>query len=125
MKNLLRTICLWGLAVPFVVFGLNKFLGFAEMPPPADETAQKFLGAMFTSYLGKLVGVTEIIGGIFLLVPRTRLLGLVLCGSIVVNIVFFHLAHDLPGNGIWILSTSTFIGCLIFYKDEVKRLFNN
>lgn len=90
------------LALPMIIFGGNKFIGFIEVPPPEGETAMLFLGAMFSSYLVKLVGLIDIIGGLFLLIPKTAFIGYLCLLPIIINIVVFHLAHDLPGNGIWI-----------------------
>ena len=56
-------------ALSMIVFGLNKFIGFIAVPPPADPVAQQFLGAMFSSYLAPLVGGVEIIGAVLILIP--------------------------------------------------------
>lgn len=90
------------LALPMIIFGANKFMGFIDVPPPDGETAMLFLGAMFSSYLVKLVGLIDIVGGVLLLIPRTAFVGYLCLLPIVINIVVFHFAHDLPGNGIWI-----------------------
>jgi putative oxidoreductase len=122
MKNLIPTILRVLLALPFIVFGLNKFLMFANMPPPADPTAQAFLGAMFTSYLVKIVGATEIIAGILLLMPRTAFLGALVLLPVSVNIAAFHLFHDMPGNGIWIVTTLLHAAVLYSFKDKFSVL---
>ena len=49
MKNI-QNIFNWVLATLMLIFGLNKFFGFIPVEPPADNTAQQFMGAMFTSY---------------------------------------------------------------------------
>ena len=110
------------LAAPFIIFGLNKFIGFADMPPPSDETAQMFLGAMFSSYLVKLVAIIEIGAGILILVPRTSFLGVILMLPVTVNIVGFHLFHDLPGNGIWIFSLIMQLAALVIHKEQINKL---
>lgn len=94
---------LYGL--PMVIFGLNKFFGFASVAPPEDPTAQMFLGAMFSSYLANSVGILEIIGGILVAIPRTAFMGWLILLPVISNIVLFHLAHDLPGNGLWLFPT--------------------
>ena len=121
-NNLLYTIAKYLLALIFVVFGANKLIGFMEMPPLADPTAQNFLEAVFTSYLGKLIGIVEIVGGILLVIPKTSFLGLVILAPVVFNIMFFHVFHDFPGNPAWIL---TFILALITafsHKDRIQQL---
>lgn len=96
------------LGLPMVVFGLNKFLLFANFPPPADPTAQLFLGTMFSTYLAKLTGLTELLGGALVLPSRSRTLGWLVLAPVMVNIIVFHLAHDLPGNMLWLFSSAAF-----------------
>ena len=108
MQNRIETIAAWSLAVLMIIFGLNKFLGFIPVDPPADATAQSFMGAMFSTYLFVVVALAEIIGGIALLIPRFRFAGWLLLLPIIFNIVAFHVAHDFIGNGIWLLPTLIF-----------------
>lgn len=110
------------LGVPMIIFGLNKFLGFAQVPPPEGETARMFLTAMFSSYLFKLVGVGEIVGGILVLFNRTSFVGYLILGTIIVNIVWFHFAHAMPGNGIWLFSTAAYILATYIHKDRIVSL---
>lgn len=110
------------LAIPLIIFGLNKFFGFISISPPDNPTAQAFLGAMFTSYLYKLVAAIEIIGSILLLVPRTAFFGALLLTPVIANIAIFHFAHDLPGNGIWLLPTFTLMIVLFHFKTNLKSL---
>ncbi|MEL6143463.1 MAG: hypothetical protein AAFU67_17825, partial [Bacteroidota bacterium] len=56
------------------------------------------------TYLYKLVATTQIIGGALLLVPKTSFLGYLMLLPVVANIVAFHIAHAMPGNGLWIIS---------------------
>jgi len=112
------------LALLMIVFGLNKFMGFIAVAPPADPVAQQFMGAMFTSYLFVVVGIAEIIGGILLLIPRFRFIGWLLQGVIIFNIVAFHLAHDFIGNGIWLVPTFFFIILGSFQFKKLTQLFS-
>ncbi len=112
------------LGVPLIFFGLNKFFGFVGVTPPNDPTAQAFLGAMFTSYLFKFVAASEVVGGVLLLIPRTAFLGALILTPVVANIAIFHLAHDLPGNGIWLLPTITLIIVLQFFKTNIRTLIS-
>ena len=82
------------LGLAFVVFGSNFFLNFIPMPndpSPADAPHKLFMGALFpTGYLA-FVKVLEILGGVLVAVPRTRNLGLLVLGPIIVNILCFHI----------------------------------
>lgn len=122
MKTALNNVLFGFLGLIMVVFGLNKFFGFIPVEPPADETAQQFLGTMFTSYLFVVVAIGEIVGGILLVSKKTRLLGWLLLAPIMFNIVAFHLAHDFIGNGIWLLPTALFLAGGFFLKQETLQL---
>lgn len=76
------------LGLIFVVFGLDYFFHF--LPSPVMEEGSPpamFVGAMYaTGYLG-FVKVLEITGGILVAIPKTRRLGMLILGPIVVNIL--------------------------------------
>ena len=82
------------LGLAFIVFGLNFFLNFIPMPAdpsPPDAPHKLFMGAMFpTGYLA-FVKVLEILGGLLVAVPKTRNLGLLVLGPVIVNILAFHI----------------------------------
>jgi putative oxidoreductase len=80
------------LGLLFLVFGLNFFLKFIPMPPgpPEGSPPALFMAALYpTGYLA-FVKCLEIAGGILVVIPKTRNLGLLLLGPIVVNILAFH-----------------------------------
>lgn len=80
------------LGLLFVVFGLNFFLQFIPMPPgpPEGSPPALFMAALFpTGYL-TFIKVLEITGGMLVAIPRTRALGLLVLGPIIVNILAFH-----------------------------------
>ncbi|RNC87867.1 MAG: hypothetical protein ED556_01360 [Winogradskyella sp.] len=110
------------LGLLMVIFGLNKFLGFIPVEPPSDPIAQKFMGAMFSTYLFKVVAIAEIIGGILLVIPKTKFIGWLILVPIVFNIVAFHVAHDFIGNGIWLLPTLLFIVISYFEREHISSL---
>lgn len=121
MKNTIQNITNWVLAILMVIFGLNKFFGFIPVEPPADPTAQNFMGAMFTSYLFVVVAIAEILGGILLTIPKTRFLGWLLLLPVIFNIVAFHIAHDFIGNGIWLLPALLFAITTYFQFRTLKK----
>ena len=121
MKNTVQNIAIWILAILMVIFGLNKFFGFIPVEPPADATAQNFMGAMFTSYLYVIVALAEVAGGIMLLIPKTRFMGWLLLLPIIFNIVVFHIAHDFIGNGIWLLPTVLYILTSYLQFHSIKK----
>lgn len=79
------------LGLVFVVFGLNFFFKFIPIPqPPEGSPAAMFLGGMFLSGFLGFVKVLEIVGGVLVAIPRTRNLGLLVLGPIIVNILAFN-----------------------------------
>ncbi len=82
------------LGLLFVIFGSNFFLNFIAMPAdpsPADAPHKLFMAALFpTGYLA-FVKVLEILGGVLVALPKTRNIGLLILGPIIVNILAFHI----------------------------------
>lgn len=87
------------LGLAFLVFGLNKFIGFLP-PPELTEQAGAFFGALAsTGYMITLVALVEIATGALLLARKFSALALVLLAPLSVNIVLFHLVLD-PAGGV-------------------------
>ncbi len=81
------------LGLLFLIFGLNLFFNFIPMPPgpPEGSPPALFMAALYpTGYLA-FVKVLEIIGGLLVAVPRTRNIGLLFLGPVIVNILAFHI----------------------------------
>ena len=79
------------LGLIFNVVAWNYFFHFFSMPePPAGSPPAMFLGAMIPTGYFAFVKVLEISGGILVVIPRTRPLGLLTLGPVLVNIVCFH-----------------------------------
>ena len=64
------------LGLLFAVFGLNGFLHFIPMPPPAGLAGQ-YMGALFLSHYLVVVFLLQLIGGLLLLANRFVPLALV------------------------------------------------
>ena len=81
------------LGLAFIAFGLAYFFKLISQPPdpsPPDAPHKLFMGALGpTGYLD-FVKVLEVLGGLFVAIPRTRNLGLLILGPIIVNILAFH-----------------------------------
>jgi putative oxidoreductase len=67
------------LGLLFLVFGLNGFLHFIPMPPPAGLAGQ-YMGALFVSHYLVVVFLLQVVGGALLLAGRYIPLGLLLLG---------------------------------------------
>ena len=106
------------LGLLFLVFGLNGFLHFIPMAPPAGLAGQ-YMGALFVSHYLAVVFFLEIIGGALLLANRFVPLALVLLGPVLVNILLFH--SLMAPEGLPIALFVTVIWAILFYA--VRRAF--
>ena len=77
------------LGLAFITFGVNYFVPFlpqpTDMPPPPPEAASFMSALLPTGYMG-MVKFFEILGGVLVAIPRTRNLGLLVLGPILINI---------------------------------------
>ncbi|HTI49662.1 MAG TPA: DoxX family membrane protein [Planctomycetaceae bacterium] len=102
------------LGVVFLVFGLNGFVQFIQVPP-MPPAAGEFLGAMVkTGYLMTLVKLTEVACGALLLAGVYVPLALVLLSPVVLNIFLFHTFLTPPKDA---------IGAVIFLAVQVFLLW--
>jgi len=91
-KNLMRaisTIARYLAGVVFLIFGLNGFLNFIPMPPPAGIAGQ-FMGALYASHYLWLIFAFQLVAGVLLLANRYVPLALAMLAPVIVNILSFH-----------------------------------
>ena len=87
------------MGLPLVVFGLNGFLNFIPQPTtPLPEGAAAFAGALVKSgYMMQLIGATQLIVGVLLVLNRFVPLALALFAPFIVNSIAFHLCLEHSG----------------------------
>jgi hypothetical protein len=87
------------LGLPLMIFGLNGFFNFIPQPQtPLAPGAAAFAGALMASgYMMQVIGATQLLVGIFLLLNRFVPLALVLFAPFLVNSVAFHLRLEHTG----------------------------
>jgi len=80
------------LGLLFVVGGASFLLDMLpeQEPPPEGSTMALFMGAFVPSGYMTFVKVCELVGGLALMIPKTRGLGVLILGPVVVNIFAFH-----------------------------------
>jgi len=87
------------MGLPLVAFGLNGFFNF--FPPPATplpEEAAAFAGALAKSgYMLQLIGATQLIVGLLLILNRFVPLALALFAPFIINSIAFHLRLEHSG----------------------------
>jgi uncharacterized membrane protein YphA (DoxX/SURF4 family) len=88
VAGILLGLCFLAASIP-VLFNLIK-------PPPLPEgtPAWHFMAAFGPTGYIKFVKVFEFVGGIFVMIPRLRNIGLLLLGPVIVNIIAFHVFVD-------------------------------
>jgi uncharacterized membrane protein YphA (DoxX/SURF4 family) len=106
------------LGLLFLVFGLNGFLHFIPMPPPAGLAGQ-YMGALFVSHYLVAVFLLQTIGGALLLANRFVPLALILLGPVLVNILLFH--SLMAPEGLPMALFATLLWAILFYS--VRRAF--
>ena len=94
---LIASILLGGL---FIMSSVVVLFNLAPMPElPKDTPIAYFMAAVGPTGFMKFVKVVELIGGILLIIPKTRNLGLLCLGPVIVNIFAFH--QLVAGDGIF------------------------
>ncbi|MBI3881336.1 MAG: hypothetical protein HY301_14890 [Verrucomicrobia bacterium] len=78
------------LGLLFVSGALFFFFGKLPPGPPEDSLPGKFMAAFGPTGYMSFVKVLELLGGVLVAVPKTRNLGLLILGPIVINILCFH-----------------------------------
>lgn len=88
------------LGLAFIAFSLMFLLGMVpeQDPPPEGSRVAMFFGAFMPTGYFTFIKVCELIGGILVLIPLTRNLGLLILVPIIVNIIAFHIY--VAGDGI-------------------------
>ena len=75
--------------VIFLVFGLNGFLNFIPLPPPAGIAGQ-FMGALYASHYLWVIFGFQVVAAVLLLANRYVPLAVAVLAPVIVNILVFH-----------------------------------
>jgi len=114
-------------ALMFINAGLDKFFHYMPMPENMPEEMQK-VGTAFMQipWLMPLVGITEIIGGILVLYPKTRTLGAIVLLPVMVGIIThnFTVAPSGSGIGVGLVMLVINIWLLFDNKEKLKAIFS-
>jgi hypothetical protein len=94
VAGILLGLCFLAASIP-VLF----FLSHLAIPKPPEGTpAAHFQAAFFPTGYVIFVKMFEFIGGLLVLIPRLRNIGLLLLGPVIVNIIAFHSMVEDPAH---------------------------
>jgi uncharacterized membrane protein YphA (DoxX/SURF4 family) len=122
MKSSIKTKVLFVLALlfglMFINAGLDKFFHYMPMPKDMSEKMLKAFAA-FTEigWLMPLVGVVELVGGLLIILPKTRALGALVILPVMVGIVLTKIIQDKSTLPIALILTAI-LGWVIFENRE-------
>jgi putative oxidoreductase len=92
MKKHIPTVAGILLGLLFIMSGVVVLLKLVPEPKfPEGSPISLFMGAFGPTGYMTFVKVFEILGGILVAIPRTRNLGLLVLGPIIVNVLAFHI----------------------------------
>lgn len=119
MAGVLLGICFLMASIP-VLFNLIKIPELPEGTPAAH-----FMTAFVPTGYIKFVKMFEFIGGIVVMIPRLRNLGLLLLGPVIVNILAFHVFVNDPRQlldykQMWMLYVIVFCALYLLGKARAK-----
>lgn len=117
------TIARYLLGLLFLVFGLNGFLHFIPMPPPAGVAGQ-FLGALFLSHYLVVIFALQVIPAVLLLLNRFVSLALVILGPIIVNIFSFHAFMAPEGLPLATIAVVLWLLTFINFRGAFQGIFS-
>ena len=111
------------LGLVFLVFGLNGFLHFIPLPPPANPVAGQFMGALFVSHYLVPIFLLQVVPGILLLANRYVPLALTLLAPVLVNIVCFHAFMAPEGLPLPLILTVLWVVVAYLHRAAFAGLF--
>jgi uncharacterized membrane protein YphA (DoxX/SURF4 family) len=129
MKNSIKTKVLFVLALLFgllfVNAGLDKFFHYMPMPKEMPEKMIKAFGAfMEVGWLMPLVGIAELIGGILIILPRTRALGALIIFPVMVGIILTNIVQDTSGLPMVIVLVAILAWVMYENREKYYPLLN-
>jgi putative oxidoreductase len=121
MKNKVLFVLSLLLGLMMINSGLNKFFEYIPMSEQGSQDLMDLLTAMKTiAWLIPLVAVVEIIGGLLLIIPKTRALGAIVLFPVIVGILVSHIVDDPAGIAIAIILMA--INLWVIYENRAKYL---
>ncbi len=94
------------------------------MPDNLPEKMQKAMAAfMEIGWIMPLVGIVEILGGLLIIIPKTRALGALMIFPIMVGIVLVNIVQDTSGLPIAAVFSAILLWIMYESKEKYAPLF--
>lgn len=108
------------LGLLFIMSAVTVLFKLVEIPAPPEGTPVASFMAAFgpTGYM-TFVKVIELLGGILVAIPKTRNLGLLCLGPVIVNILVFH--QLVAGDGIFQIMLLAIVALSLFLLWVERR----
>ena len=119
MKTVYNILCIL-FGVGMIIFGANKFFNFMPTPKLTPEQLEMFGAFGKIGWLMPLVAITEILGGLLVLLPKTRAVGALVMLPIIIGILAHHFHHDPAG----IVSGLVFAVILLWILWENRKKYS-
>ncbi len=110
--------------VIFLVMGLNGFLNFIPLPPPAGVAGQ-FMGALYVSHYLWVIFGFQVIAGVLLLVNRYVPLAVAVLAPVIVNILVFHVSMAPSGLPMALFVAALWAAIFIDVRPAFSGLFQS
>lgn len=128
MKNSIKNKILFVFALlfglMFINAGLNKFFSYMPMP---DDLPEKMVNAMTAfseiGWLMPLVGFAEVVGGLLIIIPKTRALGALIILPVLVGIILTNIVQDTSGLPIVLILSAILAWVIYENRDKYSPLF--
>ncbi|REH00782.1 DoxX family protein [Flavobacterium aquicola] len=124
MKNKIFFVLSLLFGLMFINAGLNKFFYYMPMPEQLPEKMQKAMAA-FTEigWIMPLVGAVEALGGLLIIIPKTRAVGALMILPIMVGIVLTNIVQDTSGLPFALVLSAILILIMFQNKEKYSALF--
>ncbi len=106
------------LGLAFAFFGSNFFFHFIPTPPPPPGLVGDYIKVFVASGYANVIGATQLLCGLLLLIGRFVPLGLTILGGIIFNILVFHILMDPAGIGPGIVVALLWLFLVWQYRDR-------
>ena len=124
MKKYLPIIAGILLGLCFLAASIPVLFNLITMPTlPEGTPAAHFMAAFVPTGYVKFVKMFEFTGGLIVMIPRLRNLGLLLLGPVIVNIIAFHVLIDDPKQLVNPM-LDIIIVCALFLLWDARKKFS-